>query len=750
MIKKLQTYKSALLVLMLFIVNNNFSFAQSKVWNNKINTALKGQEAVVLDLFTISTVNDAVLDGAIDDVIYLKLNKDVFEQAKTQRHKLIQFNIPVPELSNPVVVMYHDIFADNYRAYIKGENGVKTDITHMVQKGAHYGGIVMGETSSYAAVSFTTTFFNAIVSTPSGGNYNLSLNTLNPGVDNDNYVLYKESNIKNATEYAPHCGVDGLWANQQKQVSYKGKPSSGNYPSCKILKVSLHTDYQVYTTRSNSTSSVIQYLETMFNGDKALFLGEEIESVISETVVSTAPDNYNTHSNSGGILDQFGNELYVSGFDGDLAQIVTGGNHGHGGLAWLGVLCRNPPTKQGNTYVGAWSMVNNRANNLPAAFPTYSWDVSASTHEMGHNIGSPHTQSCSWPDTAIDGCVASEGNCPNGPLPPQNGGTIMSYCHLNNNVGVGFSNYFGPMPGQLLRDEIDAAACMQGVIPEKTLELSATVKIANRECQDGDWMHYFNDNNTPTNDDDDILILSINANGEDLGSLSGGTEITMRTTAGYALSPRSISAPYATDPLWREINRTWTVNINQPSAVATVRFPFDSVDVKDMKFEYPNVQPTQLIAYYFTTQNASMNPNNASASELQYTTNGSVATTNRWKLGTNGNHYYAEMKMQTIFGGSMGFAPNFNNVNNINQYHNFNVYPNPATDALVIDLSNNNFTTNKQSVQITDQLGRVVWSKEIQLTNGKTEINISQLSTGIYTVKVTDNKTIAISKFAKQ
>lgn len=750
MTKKLLIYKSALIAMMFTVLNFNVSFAQSKVWNNKINNELQTQEATVLDLFTISTEGgDAVLDAVIDNIVYLKLNKEVFEQAKANKHKLIQFSVPVAALSNPIVVMQQDIYADNFRIYTKGENGRRTDITHLVDKGVHYGGIVSGEVVSYAAVSFTSTFFNAIISTPADGNFNLSLNTLNPGENYENYVLYRERDIKNAAEIAPYCAADDLEYNNLNPVSYKGKPSVGSYPSCKILKVSLHSDYQVYTTNSNDTNKVIQYLQTMFNGNKTLFLGEEIESAISEIVVGTVPDGYDVHTNSDGILNQYGNELKNTGFEGDISQIVTGGNHGHGGLAWLDVLCRTP-SPQGSTYVGPWSMVNNNADALPPSFPTYSWDVSASTHEMGHNIGSPHTHSCSWPNVAIDGCVPPQGSCAQGPLPPPNGGTIMSYCHLNPQVGIGFNNYFGPLPGQLIRDKINEASCMVGAIPQKTLTLSSTLISANRECQDGDWMHYYNDNNTLSDDSDDILLLSINANGEDLGSINGGTTITMKTTAGYDLSPRNVTAPYAADPLWREINRTWTVSINQPSAAATVRFPFDSIDVKDMKFEYPTVQPNQLIVYYFTNQNAASNPNNAGYLDIKFATNGSSASTSKWKLGTNGNHFYAEMKMDKIYGGSMGYAPNFNSINNLNHIQNINVYPNPATETLVIDLNESSLAANTISVQISDQIGRVILTKELQSNTGKAKINIAALSAGLYTIKVTNDKNIAIAKFAKQ
>jgi hypothetical protein len=88
------------------------------------------------------------------------------------------------------------------------------------------------------------------------------------------------------------------------------------------------------------------------------------------------------------------------------------------------------------------------------------------THELGHNLGSPHTHACAWNgnNTAIDGCGPASGNdegC-TGPLPTTTKGTIMSYCHLVNSVGISFANGFGPQPGDLIRQTIDSKACMSG------------------------------------------------------------------------------------------------------------------------------------------------------------------------------------------------------------------------------------------------------------------------------------------------
>lgn len=60
-------------------------------------------------------------------------------------------------------------------------------------------------------------------------------------------------------------------------------------------------------------------------------------------------------------------------------------------------------------------------------------NISTIAHEIGHNFGSPHTQSCSWPGGTIDYCYAVEGNCYSEALENIKG-TLMSYCNrrLNN------------------------------------------------------------------------------------------------------------------------------------------------------------------------------------------------------------------------------------------------------------------------------------------------------------------------------
>jgi hypothetical protein len=85
------------------------------------------------------------------------------------------------------------------------------------------------------------------------------------------------------------------------------------------------------------------------------------------------------------------------------------------------------------------------------------------THEFGHLFGSLHTHACVWNgnNTAIDGCFGYvEGSCP---LPgyPTGGGTIMSYCQLEGRPGINFNLGFGPQPGNVIRNSVNNASCLQ-------------------------------------------------------------------------------------------------------------------------------------------------------------------------------------------------------------------------------------------------------------------------------------------------
>jgi hypothetical protein len=116
-------------------------------------------------------------------------------------------------------------------------------------------------------------------------------------------------------------------------------------------------------------------------------------------------------------------------------------------------------------------------HNSYETFPNYSWSVFVVAHEFGHLFGSRHTHACVWNgnNTAIDGCgVCMESpdpdadpitcnNCPRLGV-PQNGGTIMSYCHLSGNPGINFNLGFGLQPGNVIRNSVQMPTVFANVL----------------------------------------------------------------------------------------------------------------------------------------------------------------------------------------------------------------------------------------------------------------------------------------------
>ncbi|MGZ4060776.1 MAG: T9SS type A sorting domain-containing protein, partial [Bacteroidia bacterium] len=74
----------------------------------------------------------------------------------------------------------------------------------------------------------------------------------------------------------------------------------------------------------------------------------------------------------------------------------------------------------------------------------------------------------------------------------------------------------------------------------------------------------------------------------------------------------------------------------------------------------------------------------------------------------------------------------------------FNIYPNPATDHLTIDLSSFNKET---TIEFFDLLGKKCLSETIDAnTNSSVTLSLTDLDAGIYFIKIADNKTSGTKK----
>lgn len=225
--------------------------------------------------------------------------------------------------------------------------------------------------------------------------------------------------------------------------------------SCKKVRIYFEADFDLYKKSGNSVSVASTFISGFFNIVAQIYAAEGITVEISKIFVWTANDPYINETSPSMFLLNFATNRPVAGVNGNLAHMVSTRNPNLGGIAYTGVLCSNQTVHGLSNIYYSYS-----------ALPTYSWTVGCVTHEIGHNFGSKHTHWCGWslPNGTtgrIDSCYAGEANngvsC--GTVTKARTGTIMSYCHITLG-GINFNLGFGTLPGNVIRNGLNAATCI--------------------------------------------------------------------------------------------------------------------------------------------------------------------------------------------------------------------------------------------------------------------------------------------------
>jgi hypothetical protein len=409
--------KTLLVGLLAFCCTGILSAQEKNAITQHLQNELANHKLQHIQLFALDDAaapNDAV-EQDIKNPTYLRLNVAALQELMTTDKPFISFDLPISSTETlPVVLGAYDIFAEGFKVY-ENRNEQKTEINYT--PGKHFRGYIGGKELSLAAFSFYKDEVGAIFSTVDGGNYNLTLNLNNPGANKEHYLLFPESSLVNQ-QLRPECQVRG--DNMKVESGHDNQPAQRSYATCKVVTVSLYADFKLFTLRSSNATTTANFMTTLFNGVATLYANERIYAAIADITVNTAADGYN-YTSSKRCLDTFGKRVQDN-HAGNLAHLLSGDNSGLGGVAWLDALCDSYYFIAGSGHYGpyAFSGLGTATNTN---FTTYSWGVECATHEMGHNLGSPHTHACSWNgnNTAIDGCAPTydvglkEGSCAIGP-----------------------------------------------------------------------------------------------------------------------------------------------------------------------------------------------------------------------------------------------------------------------------------------------------------------------------------------------
>lgn len=366
----------------------------------------------------------------------LKANMNQLNSILNTKPELVNLVIPFGDETYTLHLSRTEILTEDFNVQTgKGQSRPST--------GVQYRGIVNNNPEFIASMSLTKTDKSIYFSTAEG-------NIVIAREGND-FIIYNDKD----QEMMQPLFCETLEADVEMPAPRMMALETG----CKIVKVYFECDYALYQSKGSSVSNVSDYVMGFFNQVATLYANEGINIQVSQIYTWTTTDPYAALTTPSAIMNQF-KATRGTNFNGNLAHFLTTRNVG-GGIAYVDVICSK-----------AYAYGVSRIYTTFSTVPTYSWTVNVVTHELGHNLGSPHTHSCSWSGGPIDNCHAVEGTCSPGP-PPVNGGTIMSYCHTIS-AGINFNHGFGTQPGNLIRTKVQNATCLESGTGSPPASLTTT------------------------------------------------------------------------------------------------------------------------------------------------------------------------------------------------------------------------------------------------------------------------------------
>ncbi len=434
------------------------------------------------------------LAGALSEGALLDCDEEVLNAILRTQPQAVRLRIPRPGKSALVLeLLQRQPFAAGFVVTAGRDYRLES-----IEMGVHYAGVLAGSSGSLAAVSIFPDRIAAVMSTLHEGN--MVLGQLEGLSGEKRHVFYREKDLKGRNYFLCHTPDDVLPEMPRKEEMPGGVEKSVD-PN-RTVRIFAVADDDLYRDKGSSVPTTAQYVAQVLHQCGVLFSNESVNTQISQIHVWDGWDPYPNAENSA-LLSSF--EEYHGTFNGNVAHLLHTKSNASGGRADVG-------TSFCSKLYGI-SKVNTSFSNVP----TYSWTINVVAHELGHNFGSRHTHACAWNgnNTRIDNCGGNAGNpegtCDSNPPNPAGGGTIMSYCHLIDGVGVNFNNGFGPQPGNRIRSLVHGSSCLEGPIPNMATSGVHTLPFNNS----------YQDFLIPVNLPPAVFALRLTAKGGDGGVADG-------------------------------------------------------------------------------------------------------------------------------------------------------------------------------------------------------------------------------------
>ena len=380
-----------------------------------------------------ATLRDALIGTVVEDASFMVASHEALSGLLAQAPEQLTLEVPTADGLIELDLVRAEIYSPGFSLVTASTNAA---VEHV--QGVHYRGMIAGQENSLAAISI---FPNEVMGFVSDAAGNHVLGKMEGSTDE--HIYYNDRDLIDPPVF--ECATPDAAVQPERRPMHQGHAKT-----LRCVDLYWEVNYDIFLDMGDVTNTS-NYITGLFNQHATLFDNDGISVLLSELFIWDIISPY-TGATTSVLLGQF--QSYRNSFNGDVGDLL--GYAGGGGLAVLDGLCA------GNV---DYRMCYSGIEDSYAGVPAFSNSVLVVTHEEGHVLGSPHTHACAWngDDTAIDGCGPSagypyEGTCSSAPI-PANGGTMMSYCHLNP-VGTHFINGFGPQPAALIINNVDAAPCV--------------------------------------------------------------------------------------------------------------------------------------------------------------------------------------------------------------------------------------------------------------------------------------------------